>query len=177
METIDDLDESWIIEFEKNDEKYKPFYKENIEQVNIRCMYINKENCVEYMTKETIRLNNPNILSRDEIIFLIKNNKKNTKINTNQYTLLSLLKYNIDLEPINLNTFLKQPADKMNYLSIVKSIESIYLSPTIQMFHDLNEIIILFYETIPSNKNKNSTKKIFINRSNGMKNKTYKKIS
>ena len=121
------------------------------------------------MNTEIIQLNNPNILSRDEVIGLIK---KHNKI---KYTLLSLLKYNIDIEPNHVNIFLQQPTEKSNYLSVIKSIENIYLSPTIRMFHPLNEIIILFYEA--EHRNKNFTKKIYIKHSsNGVKNKTYKKI-
>jgi hypothetical protein len=175
-EELADLDDSWISEFEKSDNEYKLFYKENIQSIKVRCMYINKDNVLEKIKEENIFLKKPNILSKEEIIIIVKNNNK---INKTQYSLLTLLKYNIDLEPINLKTFLKTNSFSTNYLTCIKNIDNIHFSPSIYMFQDLNDIFILFYETNNiynvNISNKNGTKKIFIKPVNGAKNKTYKK--
>jgi tRNA G10 N-methylase Trm11 len=190
-ELLEELDDSWILEFENIEDEYKYFYKENIQTIKVRYMYINKENYLEKIKEENIILNTPNILSREEIVTLVKNNNK---INNTQYTLLSLLKYNIDLEPINLKTFLKT-TNKPNYLTSIKTIDTIYFSPSIYMFQDLNDVFIIFYEPKENTTNKNSTnlnnlnnstnspcnksitKKIFIRPVAETKNRTYKKLA
>ena len=173
IEELTDLDDSWISEFENSDNEYKYFYKESIQSIKVRCMYINKENFLEKIKEEIIILKKPNILTKEEIIMILKNNNK---INKTHYSLLSLLKYNIDLEPINLKTFLKTTTSlNYNYLTCIKNIDTIYFSPSIYMFQDLNDIFILFYEHTNNVTNKNITKRIFIKPINGVKNKTYKK--
>jgi hypothetical protein len=169
---ITDLDDSWILAFENTDEEYKYFYKENIQAIKVRYLYINKNNYLEQIKEENIILKTPNILSREELIVLVK---QNNKINKTQYSLLSLLKYNIDLEPINLKTFLKANTSTINYLTSIKNIDNIYFSPSIYMFQDLNDIFIIFYESNNNLSNKNITKKIYIKPITASKNKTYKK--
>ena len=171
-EALTDLDDSWIVEFENIDNEYKNFYKENIQSVKLRYLYINKNNCLEKIKEENIILKVPNILSKEEIIGILK---KNNTLNTVKYSLLGLLKYNIDLEPINLKNFLKKELDT-NYLTSVKTIDTIYFKPSIYMFQDLTDIFILFCEKNQNNNNNKSfTKKIYIQSS--IKNKTYKKIT
>jgi len=176
-EELIDLDDSWILHFENTEEEYKYFYKENIQSIKLRYMYINNDNVLEKIKEETILLKKANVLSREEIVMLINNNNK---INNTTYSVLSLLKYNIDLEPYNLKTFLKKSPSVPNYLTNIKNIEDIYFLPTIYMFQDLNDIILLFYEKQGHTTNKNVTKKIFIKQntsshSHSHKNKTYKK--
>ena len=180
-----DLDDSWLVEFETVDNDYKYFYKENVSSVKIRCMYINKNNCLEKIKEEVVFLKAKNKLSKEEIIEILKKNNTENKI---KYSLMNLLKYNIDLEPENMKSFLKWNTKndiknkniemkyrvEMKYLTSIKTIDDIYFKPTIYMFQDLTDIFILFYET-PTNHSKCITKKIFINST--PKNKTYKKTT
>ena len=163
-----DLDDSWIVEFETTDNDYKNFYKENIQSVKVKYMYINKNNCLEKIKEETIILKNNNILSKEEIITILK---KNNILNDTKYSLLNLLKYNIDLEPMHLKNFLKNKLNT-NYLTSIKAIDTIHFHPTIYMFQDLNDLFVLFYE---NSNNKTSTRKIVIRPC--VKNKTYKKTT
>ena len=66
------LDDSWINDFEKNDEPYIDFYKDNIFTVNINIFYINKDNNIEKVSEEVFLMQTPNIISREEIIGIIK---------------------------------------------------------------------------------------------------------
>ena len=181
---LDDLDDSWILDFENKDEEYKQFYKENVQSIKVSCMYINKDNYLEKIKEECIFLKNPNVLSKEEIILLLKQNNTYNKI---KYSLLNILKYNIDLEPTNLKTFLKTK-NNINYLTNVTNIDNVYFIPTIYTFQDLNSIFFLFYDNTNTNTNtnantnantnvndKNITKKIFIKSIHCAKNKTYKK--
>ena len=162
---ITDLDESWISEFETTDNEYKLFYKENVECITIRCIFIDKKLMIQRITKEQVVLKTPNCLSREEVVGIIK------RVNGRTNYSLSIVKYNIDLDPLHLNTFLKSN-HKMTFLSTVNNVDSISFSPSIYLFQDLNEILFLFYEKSSSN---NVTKRVFINASPHVKNKTIRK--
>ena len=120
----------------------------------------------------------PNLITKEEIIGILK---RNTFNNSKQYFLLSLLKINIDLVPSDIRYFLKGN----NYLKFSelfltpnKNIENIVFKKTINMFQDLNDIIIVFYERteIKQNQNQNQnhifTKKVYLGNKHT---KTYKK--
>lgn len=155
---VSDLDDSWISEFEKIDREYRFFYKKNITFINIRCIYVDTNLDIIRFKKNKVLLNTPNYLSREEIISVIKNNTSQENM---KYSLVSIIRYNFDLEPFDLNTFLKSTSTK-SFLSVVKNIDSIYFSPSIYSFQDLNELIFVFYEKPEKNATNGVTKKVFI---------------
>lgn len=174
---LEDIDASWLEEFDNLDKEYKDFYTEELSFIKLHCIYINKNNEIEKISEEKILLKNPGVLSKEEIIGLIKHN---VYCNNIKYSLLSILKFNINIDPIYLKTFLKnknKDKDKMkllgnNFIQSVKNIDTIKFDKSISMFHDLNDLLILFYdksthntsETRHGNSNyvNNNTKKIFI---------------
>ena len=115
----------------------------------------------------------PNYILREEILGILK---KNAIQNNKRYTLLSVLKYNITLEPEDLTTSPKiNQHDK--YLSLIKNIDAVSFEKSIHMFHDLNELILVFYEKSHELKEtdpNNITKKIYL-RSLTANKKTIKK--
>ena len=89
---------------------------------------------------------------------------------------MSILKYIVTIEPDDIQCYLMN-TNEFDYLKIIKNIDAIKLEKTIHMFHDLNEIIFIFYEKSNELKKMNpntSTKKIFYN-SLGNSKKTIKK--
>lgn len=177
---IEDLDLSWINEFEKIDNEYKIYYTEELSFIRIHSIYVNKNNEIDKIREEKILLKNPGILQKEELLSVIKHNSFSNQI---KYSLLSLLKFNINIEPINLKTFLrnKNPAIGAPFLQSIKHLDSIKFEKSIAMFHDINELLIIFHEKINKQTHVNSsefkdnrTKKVFIN-SNPNKKKTKKK--
>ena len=155
------LDDDWIKTFEMTDKLYKDFYKEDIYYVNLRVLYINRENEIDKLKQESFLLSKPNKISNEEILEILK---KNSIDNDKRYTLLSILKYNITLEPDEIKNYLVN-RENNDFLSVIKNIDSISFSKSINMFHDLNDIILIFYEK--SNELKkpdanNTTKKIYL---------------
>ena len=75
-----------------------------------------------------------------------------------------MLKYNLDLEPLEVRKFLltddndnnKNDTDNL-YLSVIKNITEIKWEKSISMFQDLNNLIIIFYE---NNKNDDNNKNV-----------------
>ena len=160
-----DIDTSWIKEFETLDNEYKDYYTEDLTFLQVHCIYINKANEIEKISEDKILLKMPGILSKEEIIGLIKHN---LLCNNVKYSLLSILKFNINIDPIYLKTFIKNKNSPAlignNFLQSIKNIDTIKFDKCISMFHDLNDLLILFYEKDKSRDAYNKlTKKIYIN--------------
>ena len=167
-----ELNDEWINNFEKTDVLYQDFYKDNLYYVNLKFIYINRENEIDKIKQEKFLMSKPNFISREEILQILKESSID---NLKRYSLLSILKYNILLDADEIKKFLLLDDEERRYLKIIKNIDAIKFDKTISMFHDLNDLILVFYEK--SNELKKSdpnkiTKKIYL-RSN--KKKTIKK--
>jgi hypothetical protein len=171
------LDDSWINDFENNDKPYNDFYKDDIYSVNINIFYVDKNDSIEKVTEEIYFMQKPNIISREEIIGLIKRNSIN---NNNNYSLLSILKYNITLNPEDITTFLKMKnLDYYNdyFLTTLKNIDTIVFDKTIITLQDVNTLFLIFYEKDKDThrNNMNTTKKIYLRRHNPNNKKTIRR--
>ena len=142
-EKIEDLDVSWIYEFEKLDSEYKNYYTEDLSFIIIHSIYINDENDIEKITEEKIFFKDPGFLQKEELLGIIK---RNSFLNQIKYSLLSILKFNVNLEPIQLKTFLKNKNANIgdNFLTSVKNLDTIKFDKSITLFHDINELLFLF---------------------------------
>ena len=167
---VENLDNDWIKDFEKTFKLYEDFYKDDIYFTNIHYIYINKHNIIEQISEDRFLFNTPNLISREEILRILK---KNTCYNNKQYTILSILKFAVNLEPDEIKDFLKNSRHNGNngndnnydnFLHTIKNIDSIQFERSINMFHDLNDLLFVFYEKTHSNTN-NVTKKIYLNNS------------
>jgi len=100
----------------------------------------------------------PNHISREEIIEILK---KNTRKN---YSILYILKYNINLTSLNVKDFLSSPTN-YDFITSLKRIQGVYFDKTIYMFQDMNDLMFIFYEnqnTAQPVKKQNSTKRVII---------------
>lgn len=167
------LDDEWINNFEKTDKLYQDFYKDDLYYVNLRIIYINRNNEIDKIKHESFLLKKPNIILREEMLGILK---KNSIDNETKYTLLSILRYNIILEPEEVKNYLMNN-DNQDYLSVIKNIDTISFEKSINMFHDLNDVILIFYEKsneLVKNDPNNTTKKVYLHSLNTNK-KTLKK--
>ena len=167
------LNDEWINNFENTDKLYQDFYKDNLYYVNLKFIYINRENEIEKIKQESFLMSKPNYISREEILQILKESSIDTD---KRYSLLSILKYNITLDADDIKNYLLLKNEERNFLNIIKNIDAISFDKTISMFQDLNDLILVFYEK--SNEIKkidpnNITKRIYL-RSNTNK-KTIKK--
>ena len=153
----DELDESWINEIEEEDKLYNSFYKEPNEIIKIFYIYIDNTNKIYYIKKSHIELDN-SILKKLSLIYLLKKHRYH---NNKKHNIISILQYNINLDPQDLGLYLKKEENYI-FLSSKSSIMEIKWNDTINLFKDLNSLYILFYES--NNRKKNNTKKIIIKR-------------
>ena len=119
---LETIDFSWLQEFENLDKEYKDYYTEELTVVKIHCIYVSKENEIERVLEDNLILKNPGLLSKEEIVSLIKHNMVCNQV---KYELLYILKININLDPIHLKTFIKSkaplPVIGCNFLQSIKS--------------------------------------------------------
>jgi len=139
------LDTTWINDFEALEKDYNSYYNEDLTFIYINYVYINNQNEIINISKDKYLFNKPGVLSREELVGLIKHN---TIHNSVKYSLLSLLKYNIDFEPIHLKTFLRSKDKHIgsNYLKSISNIDTIVFEKSISLFHDINNLFIIFID-------------------------------
>tara|TARA_B100000470_G_C19789672_1_gene391558 strand:+ start:1305 stop:1844 length:540 start_codon:yes stop_codon:yes gene_type:complete len=167
-----ELDDTWINQIEEEEKEYNSFYKEPNETIKVFYTYINCENKIYHIKKDNIELNN-NILDKITLLYLLKKHQNHNNIS---HKLISILQYNIDLEPQELVLYLKKE-ENFNFLSIKSNIMAIKWDDTVNLLKDLNSLHILFYESSKLKKNhtKNQTKKVFIKPNRKLKRKLTRK--
>jgi hypothetical protein len=165
-----ELDQEWIDKFEDIDKNYTDFYLEDVVSIKAHFIYINKNRDVEKIKREKIILNHPNVLSRDELLLVLKENmsEKNSS-----YFLSVILKYNITLESNEIRKYCASKYSPEDYVSYINSIDAITFKKTITMFQDLNHLFFVFIEK-DKESSKNKTKR-FVSIKTVNHNKTHRK--
>ena len=159
------LNDDWMVDFKKKDNFYKDFYKDNIYYSNIHTIYINRAQEIVQIKEETFLLSCPNIITREEIIGILK---QKSSTDNKAYKLLSILKYNITLDSEEVSKYVNCHNSELknyNYLEDVKHIDEIHFDKSISMFQDLTDLYFIFYEKSNELVKKtlhNSTKKIYL---------------
>jgi hypothetical protein len=171
--TDNEIDNSWVEAYKLQEEKYNEFYNEKVSTIKVFFLYINTENTVVHLTKEMVNLNANSTLPREQLITLIKENQISNNI---KYKLFSLVRYNINLQPEEINAFVEGSANVqgttnvegttnvhgttnvygtanvqglpyMNKFLIPENyIQDIYFTDTISIFQDLNCLYLIFKE-------------------------------
>jgi hypothetical protein len=145
---MNDLDLSCL--YEENDE-YENYYCCNVSKIYVRFFFINN-NELECKKKIFFYLKEENKISQEEINHLLKTHS------SKKYKLKKILKYNLSLKENEVLKFIKLP--NISFLKSIEHKEDIYFEPTIKMFHEVNEIILLLEKEEPHN----TTKKVYLNK-------------
>lgn len=165
IEELKNLEDDWIKKFEEEDKKYEDFYKENNYYINVHFIYIDHESNIEKIKQEKFFMSIPNYITREEIIYLLK---KNTSVNGIKYSIFSLLKYNITLEPEEILNF-SNSQEGYFFLTPIKNIDTIFFEKTISTFQDLNDLFFILTETPRKSHNNNHSNKKMIQNTNTKK--------
>ena len=175
---------------------YSKMFKEVkiLNNIKTYITYINSDNEIETIHQKKLFLNNEdNIVSRNQLIEVIKNSQKKHNV---KYKLISIMVYNIHVTPESLPSYIENPNDFIS-LYTLNRIESFELQPTLRLLKKYNGIYFFFFECpeqvsdtktplssqeVPSNgnnsfiKNKNNnTKRIHIHSSQKQKKPNHKK--
>jgi hypothetical protein len=142
------LDQSYLTNFESNKEKT------NANSIKIFYIYINNNELYHYKG-ENIELEN-DCISKERLLFLIK---KNQTISDCKHKLVSLLKFDLDIDLSELEDLINNKIST-NFLSSLKLLDSITFSNKIPLITDINSIFLIFSTNLSSSNN--TTKRIFI---------------
>jgi hypothetical protein len=177
-----DLDTSWVKQFEELDKEYSAFYKEKVEHVTAFIIYVNASNETESIRKDILILDN-GVIRQNAILQIVNDNKQNNGIG---YKLISIFKYNISLNPENLQDYLRDKLDEEelnSYFTNVSALDDIRFNDTISILQDINSIYFVFYEKerekkLERDKDKRGkhTKRIHFNLGKHTKSKTKKRF-
>jgi hypothetical protein len=159
------LDTSWIKQFKDEEVNYNDFYKEPITSIMVYVLYI-KDKELNHIDSNICLLENGNLV-RERIISLIKH----YEIREIKYKLTGLLRYNIDLNPEDINDFINETIGTDRFMTPEKYLNNIHYNDSIHMFQDLNALYFIYEAT--SAAHLNHTKKITLN--NNTKTKRNKK--
>jgi hypothetical protein len=169
-------DDSWIKEFEKKEELYQDFYADDIFFTKLHFVYVDRENAIEKITEENFLMSVKNQIQRHELIQILK---RVTTVDNNKYSLLSILKCNIQITQDNVKTFLSSNDLSEFYDEFVipvKNIDTIYFEKSINMFQDLTDVLFVLYKE-DNSYSQNTTRRVYISKLNKKpknKNKTKK---
>lgn len=163
-----EIDTDWISEFEDTDQYYDQFYQCPIQQIKLFILYVNRDNTLVHIKKQKQKITK-NILEKERLIELLK---ENMNYENKEYRPISILKYNIDISPENVKDFIMD-TEKYNFLNAQQNIENIRWNDTIELFHDINSLYLIFYEKWKSLHK--GTRKIYIKKGKKLKHRKTKR--
>tara|TARA_R110001599_G_scaffold332891_1_gene548589 strand:+ start:286 stop:753 length:468 start_codon:yes stop_codon:yes gene_type:complete len=144
MDTID----NWLDNINQKEKDNNFFYKSPNTHIEIEFLYISITNVVIDKKKIIYKLSKPNMLNKNDLLYLISKHKEK------KYKLLDILTYQMSL-----------PANELKYidtyegLKTIKYLDDIQFDNVIKYFNDLTCMYILFYE---KKHTFNTTKRIHI---------------
>ena len=158
---MEELDTNWVSEYENNEIKYNKLYENSNNKIKIFSLYINSHCVLDKVKRDIINLDQSNLLSKKQLLHLIKSKKIDDGLN---YKLISLLSFNVDLKPNEINLYLDE-RKKFNFYQNHRELTDINFKDTIIMFQDLNCLFFIYFETSAKKLYPNKTKKIYFNTS------------
>ena len=158
-EEEEELDNSWIREFKEKEEEYDDFYKEKPSNIKLFFLYVNKSNDIEFLKEESYLLDDNATLPKFNLMHIIKNKKK---ISDKNYKLISLLKFNITINPEDVPQILDLDNEYgLNFLTCKNNIEDIKFEDSVCILQDINALYFVFYL---DEKKKKDTKRIIFSK-------------
>lgn len=162
MDLLDELnDDTWLENLETNIEMYDDLYSEVVETVSVFHIYIDKNDDISNIKRETIFLSTDGVLRKENLKEMLKKNSYNNK---KIFLPKSILKYNFYIDSNAVPMFLKTDSDKIQeeygFLEKVKVLDDLEWKPTISLFYNLNSLYLVYLETsIRKLKNKITKKR------------------
>jgi len=145
-------DFNWTNQLKLLNNIQKNYCKEPMENIAIYTLYLNPDKGIDKIICDTIELSKNGIISKEQVYNLIHTNKYHNGIN---YKIMDVLLYNIDLEPIHIQTFSKINTDleiKNNrFIQTIPIFHEIYIPPSIFIFHSINSIYFIFHQIEKTN--------------------------
>ena len=149
----EDLDTSWILEYEKMSTIQQNYIREPMETIDVYFLYINANSYIEKIVCEKEDLvrhaNDSYGITKERVLKLIQTKRELPGINT-KYKLMDLLVYNMDLESENIQSFAAcENLEEMSqsFFKVLPIFDDIHISPSIFIFHEVNALFFIFNES------------------------------
>lgn len=140
-----DLDISWINEQQRIQNIQNNYCRENVEEINVYSLYINKDSYIDKITCKKQPVIN-NCISRDSVLGIIQTNKTSP---SKKYKLSDVLVYHVDLEPQHIQSFSKTIdilTSSKSFFKVLPIVDEISIPPSIFIFHSLNSVFFMYKE-------------------------------
>lgn len=156
MDLEEIMDISWIKEFKEAEKDYEDLYCENVKSINVKYIYVNKDNEIKKYNQEEYILKEDNVLSEQELINIIKKSQESKK-----YKMSSILKYNLHVDPKEIVE--NKLINYEKFLTEVKEIKDVIFEDTIKCYQNMNIIYIIYSEIEKKNRKKTEKYKLKLN--------------
>jgi hypothetical protein len=127
--------------------------KHEINEISCYFYHVNHDKSIASQTKITHIFNKSNLLTKNEILLLIQNNKL-----PNHY-LGNILKYNAGLGEHEVTNFIEHP-DEYNFFEKLPNISDITFKTTIKMISKSNALYFLFFQDKDFNKTRKKSSSV-----------------
>jgi hypothetical protein len=141
------LDTSWFDNFKAEEDSYNDFYPAPLTAVALFLLYVKNKELIAVDT-QTCFLDERSCLTRDHLLPLVKECQIRELVH---YKLTDILRYNIDLQPEEIQNFVKDPVSDNTkghvsgrFLTSEKYLEDIHYQASIGMFQDLNALYFIY---------------------------------
>ena len=155
---------NWISEHSLLNKLDCNVFREPMENIKINYVYINDDLNINNVVTELYDFhNNNNIITKDELFYIIENKRK---VGYLKYKLIDILLYNINIDNKNINKIIDSIDTSNNsFLRVLSLFNEIVLEPSICIFHSINSLYFIFKETnlIKTDINIKKTKRVRIN--------------
>jgi len=153
IDTIDDLDSSWIEKEQKMGASNTNYIREPIVEIQLFFIYMNSGLEIEYVSKDSESIDsNAGCISKERLLQMIQTKRHH---NNKKYRLDDLLSFQIDLEPENIQSFSELDSFDDISRSFFKSVpifDEVICIPSIFIFHDIASLFFMFNEVDTSVK-------------------------
>lgn len=162
-----ELDKKWLKMFNNYKHFITKLTNKEVKEIKLNYLYVNLQSELEYSKSESIAIEK-GIVSKEKLVHLIKQNKTRDGF---QYRLISLLKFNIDIDSNEIDELIQISDDVNKYMINEKYLYDIQFKDTIQFFQNINCLYFIFRQVDNINRNSQTKKIIFEKKLNKTKRK------
>lgn len=143
-------DISWIRDQERLQRMESGYYREPMDEINLKTIYINQNQYIEKVMCETLSLvpaksGTGTMISEEMMLKLIQTRKRTTP--TSKYKLEEIITYIVDLEPEEINAYAAAATQaSADFYKPMRIVGEVMIPNSIFIFHSINTLYFIFRE-------------------------------
>jgi hypothetical protein len=145
-EEEEELDSSWMDEQKRILAIDHNYQREPLESITFHFCYTNAETIYKVLTEKYLFRDKNSTVPLSDLEKIIQ---EKSKMDTIQYDFSEYATFVVDLEPEHIQSYVKNEASQVNFLSEKKNVVADIVCPqSIFIFHSLNAVIVIFKERV-----------------------------